>query len=107
MTIDKWQKLSFVEQVGNIGSEISRARHWETLGDWDIREKSLERALELIDLTLTDKRWQSRLKELTRFREVLCDLIIGARIYDISLKNLEDFCLNFALLARKNNLKSG
>ncbi|MBL7141747.1 hypothetical protein ISS21_01470 [Patescibacteria group bacterium] len=102
MTLNKWQKLSLAEQMGNIGSEISRAGHWEKMGDFNNREKALGRAIELVDLTLVDKHWPNGLKELVRLREVLGDLMIKANIYNISLKSLEDFCLDFAIMARNS-----
>lgn len=99
--LKRWQGFSLAEQLGNIGSEISRARHWEESLDYINREKALERALELLDLTVADKRWQSRLRELTRLREIIDDLIAKTKIYNISLKDLEKFCLGFAMVARK------
>ena len=101
MTLEKWQKLSLVEQMGNIGSEFSRARHWEESGDFDSREKALERMIKLIDLTISDKKWRCRLFELLRLREIVCDLLIRGGNYDISLKSLQDYFLFFALSARK------
>ncbi len=99
LSINKWQKMSLAQQIGNIGSEISRARHWEEMSDFDSREKALERALELVDLTLAGQRQWSRLKELTRLRELICNLIVKSDIYNLSLTDLENFCLNFALIA--------
>lgn len=101
VTENKWQKLSFAEQIGNIGSEISRTRHWEEMKDLSNQKNALLRAIELIDLTLADKRWRLRLKELTRLREVISDLIIKGHIYNIPLKAPENFCLDFAAVARK------
>lgn len=101
MTLEKWQKLSLAEQMGNIGSEFSRARHWEKSGDFDNRQRALERMIELIDLTTTDKKWRYRLFELLRLREIICDLLIKKGDYEISPKSLQDYFLFFALSARK------
>jgi len=104
MNLEKWGKLSFAEQIGNIGSEFSRAKHWEELSDFKNREKSLERVIELIDLTIEDSRERqrrSRIKELSRLREILCDKFLGFNIYSISAKNLQDYFLQFGLIARK------
>lgn len=101
LTQNRWQKMSLVEQLANVGSEISRARHWEEGGDSKNKKAALERALELIDLTIEDKRWKKRLKELTRFREVICDWLMGGNIYQISPKMFEDYLLPFVLSARK------
>lgn len=93
--------MSLAEQIGNIGSEISRARHWEEVGEANSRENALGRALELIDLTLSDSRWQRRLKELSRLRELISDSVVNLKIYHFSLVDLERFCLNFATVIRK------
>lgn len=101
MNLERWQKFSLAEQMGNIGSEFSRAKHWEEKGDFDARQKALERMIELIDLTVSDKRRHSHLVELLRLREIICDLMIRGGNYDISLKSLQDYFLPFALSARK------
>lgn len=101
MTEKYWQKLSLAEQLGNIGSEISRARYWDELNDSVSRRKSLERALELVDYTLSDKRHRRSLKEILYLREIIGDFIIKAHIYNISLAMVEKFCLGFAMMARK------
>lgn len=95
-----WQKLSLAEQLGNIGSEISRARSWEKVDNIDSRNKALARALELVDLTLKDENRLSSLKELARLREVISDNLIKNQQYNIYLEALEKYCLDFALVAR-------
>ena len=52
----KWFNLSLCEQLGNIGSEISRAIKWKHKNH-TLYEKAVFRALELVDITLMDKRW--------------------------------------------------
>lgn len=102
MTSEKWQKLSLAEQMGNIGAEISRVIHWHERKDQESKEKALWRALELIDLTISDRRWKPRLFEICRLREVICDLFLGKNIYKISTKHLKDYFLFFALLAQNS-----
>lgn len=101
MTLEKWQKLSFFEQMGNIGSEVSRAGHWIEKGDKENQKKSLERAIVLIDLSIQSQGRSSRLFELLRLREVICDIFIGGRNYNVHPRNLENYFLPFALAARK------
>ncbi len=93
----RWVTLSIGEQLANIGSEVSRVIHWQEEGDNIEKEKALERALELLDLTLADARLGRRTFELTRLREALCDVFLGANEYDIPLESLEDYFLPFAL----------
>ena len=101
MNQQRWTQLSLAQQLSQIGSEVSRARHWEMNHDDASRGKALERALELLDLSLEDRRWQRGFKELTRFREVLCDWFCDHKYYDIPAEALEEYCTAFALSARK------
>ena len=96
----RWFKLSLAEQMANIGSEVSRAGKWQEK-DKNIFWNTVERALELFDLTLKDVRWQGRLWEIARMREVFCDTVLGEKDYQTSFKDLEQYFLPFALLARK------
>ena len=98
----RWYKFSYCEQMGHIGSEIARARVWEDKNDVASRNKALERALELIDITKDDSRLYKRRKELCYFREMVADKYIDAAVYNTSLKDLEKYCLDFALVANKN-----
>ena len=98
----RWFKFSLCEQMGHIGSEISRARIWEDKNDWKSRNHALERALELIDVTKDDTRLYKRRRELCYLREFVADKYIDASVYHTSLKDLEKYCLDFSLLANKN-----
>lgn len=71
-----WKNLSLSEQMANVGSEVERAIHWKNKGNRIYSQKAFERALELLDLTISCSK-KTRLKELTRTREVLVDYFIG------------------------------
>ena len=76
----RWQTLSLVEQLANTGSEVERAINWSAKGRPEYAQNALERALELLDLTIGDPKHRGRagrLKELTRLREVLLDYFVG------------------------------
>lgn len=96
----KWQELSLVEQLGNIGSEVSRAFRWQGK-DEKLFQKAVERALELFDLTLEDSRWRGRLREIARAREVFCDTVFGDKEYGSTLEDLNRYFLQFGLAARR------
>jgi hypothetical protein len=85
------------DHLGNIRSEVSHVIHWHKTRNALQADKALDRVLELIDLTLTDKRWRSRWMEIAPLREALCDRFAGNRTFEISLKILEDYFLVFAL----------
>lgn len=97
----RWFKMSLAEQMGNIGSEVNRALRWRKTGDKNNEEGAVLRALELIDLTISDKRWQGRLLEICRLREVFCDLFFSRNTYKTSSKSLENYFLFFGLIATK------
>ncbi len=88
-----------MEQLGNIGSEVSRARNWEGK-DEKIFNGAVLRTLELFDLTLQDSRWLGRLKEINRAREVFCDTVLGGREYGGTLEDIDQYFLNFAMAAK-------
>lgn len=95
----RWHTLSLAQQLGNIGSEVSRTLTWKGK-DPSVSQKAAERALELFDLTAQDLRWRGRLKEILRARELFCDAIAGGGVYGSSLESLEQYFFYFALLAR-------
>ena len=100
---ERWFKFDLCEQMGHIGSEIARARVWDDQHESISRNKCLERALELIDITKDDQRLYKRRRELCYLREVVADHYGDTSIFSISLKDLEHYCFDFALIARKNN----
>ena len=94
-----WQKLSLFEQLGNIGSEVGRARSWRGRDEKNF-SGAVDRALELFDLTIADARWKDRLREILRAREFFCDAVFGKGEYGNSLEDLEKYFLQFAIAAR-------
>lgn len=94
-----WFALSLAEQLGHVGSEISRALRWHKK-DEGVFNRSIDRALELLDLTIQDKRWRKRLKELVRTREIICDALFEGKEYKSSFEDLDRHFFHFAVLAR-------
>jgi len=93
-----WQALSLAEQLGNVGSEVSRAI--KARGNEERYWSALTRAFELLDLTIADTRWKRRLKELTRTREVLGDAAMNGSEYHATLEDLDRYFFQFAMAAR-------
>jgi hypothetical protein len=71
LTLEKWSRLSCQSQIMNIGAELSRAQNWQNLNKRDRTTECIARAIKLLDLTVQDKRWEDKLKELLRIREAL------------------------------------
>jgi hypothetical protein len=81
--VERWRALSFAQQMGNVGGEVSRALRWRTRNP-TLAQGALERALELIDLVLDDPRQAgavARLREICRVRETFLDFFLGANQY--------------------------
>ena len=97
----RWTKLSLAEQIGNIGSEFSRARSAEQRNDFEKRQAALERALDLIDLSLVGNFEPKRRKELARLRALSANCYVNGDEYETDLQELEEYTYPFALLARK------
>ncbi len=96
----RWAQMSLLQQLGNVGGEVSRAARWEGK-DPAQRDRAVVRALELLDLTLADPRWARRLKELARARELLCDAWLGGLEYRTRLSDMDRYFFQFALAARR------
>ena len=95
----RWHSLSLVEQLANVGSDVSRAARWYGK-DQQRCQQAFERALELLDLTIADDRWKGRRKELTRSCELLCDAMLGGKTYGSDLTSLDRYFFHFAMAAR-------
>ena len=96
----KWFTLSLAEQLANIGSEVHRAIL--ARGDENRFKGAVIRGLELFNLTVSDKRWSKRLKELTRLKELFCDAVSGGTEYATSLEDLDKYFYHFAFAVRKS-----
>lgn len=99
----RWSGFSLAEQLGHVGSEVSRAARWEER-EAAARDLAMERALELFDLVLADARWRGRLRELARAREVLCSAWVDPGAYATTLKDMDRYFFFFALLARSQRV---
>lgn len=98
MKLSRWQKLSLIEQMANIGSEVYRTIKWKK--NKDFAQKAFERALELFDLTLQDAKNKFRLKEVARTRECFADYISGNNQYNFTKKYWEKYFYNFNYASR-------
>lgn len=99
----RWWELSLAEQLGHVGSEVSRALRW-TSRDERMAQGALARALELVDLTLADPRWRqsvTRLREIARAREVLVDFFAGSNDYRSTGPSLQRYFDAYAVASQR------
>lgn len=100
---DRWGKLSFFEQMANVGSEVERALNWEEKGNKQYCLLAFERAIELLDFTSEEVRETHRLRELKRLREVLVDYFVSDNIYKSTPQSWHNYfyAFNYAASLRR------
>ena len=100
----RWKEMPLALQMGNVGSEVSRALKWKEKNK-ERSMKAVNRALELLDLSLIsacEQKEAGRLREICRGREVLCDYFYGENLYHSTPENLMKYYNQFALMRGKN-----
>ena len=86
--------------MANAGSEVERALGWKERGNAEYSTRAVERALELLDLTIADAANRGRLRELTRVREVLVDYFYADNRFSSSAARWRTYFRAFAIAAR-------
>ena len=100
LTPERWFKFSLFEQLANVGADVSRIIRAKNVGDLKFSEQSLDRALELLDLTIADpKNKGAKLKELLRVREALVDYFMYDNEYGSSDALWEQYFWDFSYAA--------
>ncbi len=79
MKLERWQKISKRDQLGHVAAEIARARGAE---DQNLFRAILERALELVDLTLQDLKWKDNTLMLLRLRDEIAKTYESGKIQE-------------------------
>ncbi len=101
LTIKRWSRLSLMEQLANIGSEVIRATNWQEKGKTEYAALAFYRALELTDCTLAQPLEYTKLRELTRMREILVDYFFGKNIYGSTASSWQSYFGAFTFAARR------
>jgi hypothetical protein len=96
----RWQELSLLEQMANIGSEVGRAINAREQGKEDRAVAASYRALELFDFSLSDTKHHHRLKEIARARECFADFFFGDNQYAFTGDWWQKYFLDFTIAAR-------
>lgn len=81
---ERWQRFSKKEQMMHIKAEIARAKNWQNQ-DKSKFLSALERALELIDSSLDDNRWQDQRSMLFWLREQLSKFYLGRETHGLEV----------------------
>jgi hypothetical protein len=97
----RWRTFTLLEQLAHVGSEVERAIQADEQQRVERRDRAIDRALELFDLTVADERWRGpRLREILRAREEFCRLFFADGAATGSAQSLRRYFLQFALAAR-------
>lgn len=106
LTLERWQELSFCEQMANIGSEVFRAISWRQKNR-EYSRLALERGLELLDLTLAASvKCRARLRETARLREALVDYFLYDNDYGSSDQKWQSYFGAFNYAAQNPHQKA-
>ncbi len=89
--------MSLIEQLGNIGSEVGRAKIAQETED-DRFQGAVKRALELFDRTLSDSRWSDRIDEIKMAKDCFVDATTNrAQKFHTTLADLDTYFMYFAM----------
>jgi hypothetical protein len=87
-----------MEQMANIGSEVERTIKWKDKNK-EYSQSSFERALELFELTVNDKKNIHRLKEILRAQELFMDFMFDNQ-YNSTAENWQKYFYAFNYAVR-------
>ena len=98
-------KTNAPARMANVGSEVERAIRWREKNS-EYSEMAFWRMLELLDLTIDDKKNHSRLKELGRLREILIDYFKFNNIYGSTAEKWRNYfnAFNYAAVKRTGSV---
>ena len=86
LTLKRWRKLSRDQQILNLAAELNRAKNWIKRKNNVLADDCLQRALELVDLTIeAEKQGPGFLKEILGFRKAI------AAFYVVQPKDYKEF----------------
>jgi hypothetical protein len=92
---ERWNSLSIIEQMANIGCDIERTISWRNKGELVDSRNAFERALELLQFTIADPKNRRRLKELCRAKEALIDYFVYDNEYSSTDESWQNYFFNF------------
>ena len=99
---ERWAKLTFNEQMGNIGSEVGRAIIAYRNGNEIRKNRAIDRAIDLFSATVettANTDYSYRLKEVLRARDEFLRLFFDGT-FDHDAIKIERYFMDFAFLAR-------
>lgn len=102
-----WKNHPITYQMGNIGSEVSRALKWTEKGNTQRANKAIDRALELFDFTIeANVKNHARLTEILKAREEFCDYFFGGDFCDTTPERMQKYYDGFVMMEQLTRVPS-
>lgn len=96
-----WPNHPIAYQMGNIGSEVSRALKWTAKNNQPRADKAIDRAIELFDFTIAaNTNNHARLTEILKAREEFCDYFFNNNSYHTDPLKMQKYYDGFAIMFR-------
>jgi hypothetical protein len=101
---DRWGKMTIFEQMGNIYSEVGRSFNAKRTGDSYKTYMATSRAIDLFDATVEElvKMKSVKSREVIIAKNEYLKTISDRDFDDKNVRSLENYFLEFAIVARKN-----
>lgn len=80
-TINTWYEMPVTVQISNIGSEVGRAIRWKQKNNAERMVMFCEKAIEFLQLSISDPKNEHRIHEFEFCIEELEDYFMGENIY--------------------------
>jgi hypothetical protein len=77
LTAERWARFDLDQQILMIANEMKRASALMAAADRDSRERTYERVLRLLDLTVTTQQKRTLRRELLRWRDLVAALFVA------------------------------
>lgn len=87
LSVEKWSAYSNMQQIIMISNELNRAKNWIINNRNTEANLAYERAFELIDLSVLDKKWENATVEFLRLKETISELYCQTD-KDLAINNL-------------------
>ena len=98
----RWNNFTLAQQMANIGAEVGRAINWRKKGKPQYAKKAIDRALELLVLTLETQHRPAASREVARVKEAILDYFYGENEFRSSDILWQKYFDHFNYAARKD-----
>src|ERR1051326_4089569 len=108
MKAEKWHTLNYLDQMGNIGSEVYRTFKSTNIKNNKYCQNSFERAIELFELTIEDRKLSAaRKKHLIKCKNFFCNLVKSPNSDSIQdeINFINEYFLKYGAIANERKRK--